>query len=47
MLNNPLFLYIDLFCGKSHWRNHPGVKHFEEDIRTLDISELNKANENF
>jgi DNA (cytosine-5)-methyltransferase 1 len=25
---------------KSHWRNHPEVKHFEEDIRTLDLSEL-------
>ncbi|MCK9404484.1 MAG: DNA cytosine methyltransferase, partial [Chitinophagaceae bacterium] len=25
---------------KSHWQNHPEVKHFEEDIRTLDISEL-------
>jgi DNA (cytosine-5)-methyltransferase 1 len=25
---------------KSHWRNHPDVKHFEEDIRTLDLKEL-------
>lgn len=25
---------------KSHWRNHPDVKHFEEDIRTLDLTEL-------
>ena len=25
---------------KSHWKNHPDVKHFEEDIRTLDLSEL-------
>lgn len=25
---------------KSHWLNHPEVKHFEEDIRTLDLSEL-------
>jgi DNA (cytosine-5)-methyltransferase 1 len=25
---------------KSHWLNHPGVKHFEEDIRTLDLTEL-------
>ena len=25
---------------KSHWQNHPEVKHFEEDIRTLDLSEL-------
>lgn len=27
---------------KSHWLNHPDVKHFEEDIRTLDLSELTK-----
>lgn len=25
---------------KSHWMNHPDVKHFEEDIRTLDLVEL-------
>lgn len=25
---------------KSHWMNHPDVKHFEEDIRTLDLSQL-------
>lgn len=25
---------------KSHWLNHPDVKHFEEDIRTLDLTEL-------
>ncbi len=25
---------------KSHWLNHPGVKHFNEDIRTLDLTEL-------
>lgn len=25
---------------KSHWLNHPHVKHFEEDIRTLDLTEL-------
>lgn len=24
----------------SHWANHPEVKHFEEDIRTLDLTEL-------
>lgn len=24
----------------SHWQNHPEVKHFEEDIRTLDLAEL-------
>lgn len=24
----------------SHWANHPEVKHFEEDIRTLELSEL-------
>ena len=27
---------------QSHWKNHPGVKHFEEDIRTLDLTELTK-----
>ena len=27
---------------KSHWANHPEVKHFEEDIRTLDLTELIK-----
>lgn len=25
---------------KSHWVNHPDVKHFEEDIRTLDLTDL-------
>lgn len=25
---------------ESHWKNHPNVKHFEEDIRTLDLTEL-------
>lgn len=25
---------------ESHWMNHPEVKHFEEDIRTLDLTEL-------
>ncbi|MES2004306.1 MAG: DNA cytosine methyltransferase [Bacteroidota bacterium] len=25
---------------KSHWQNHPDVKHFEEDIRTLDLTGL-------
>ncbi len=25
---------------KSHWLNHPEVKHFNEDIRTLDLTEL-------
>lgn len=25
---------------KSHWQNHPEVYHFEEDIRTLDLTEL-------
>lgn len=25
---------------KSHWLNHPEVKHFEEDIRTLDLTQL-------
>ena len=28
---------------KSHWQNHPDVKHFEEDIRTLDLTELIKT----
>ena len=27
---------------KSHWLNHPEVKHFEEDIRTLDLTDLIK-----
>lgn len=27
---------------QSHWMNHPDVKHFEEDIRTLDLVELKK-----
>lgn len=27
---------------KSHWLNHQDVKHFEEDIRTLDLTELIK-----
>ena len=27
---------------KSHWLNHPEVIHFEEDIRTLDLTELTK-----
>lgn len=27
---------------KSHWLNHPEVLHFEEDIRTLDLTELTK-----
>jgi DNA (cytosine-5)-methyltransferase 1 len=27
---------------KSHWLNHPDVKHFEEDIRTLKLAELIK-----
>lgn len=25
---------------KSHWLNHPDVKHYEEDIRTLDLTHL-------
>lgn len=25
---------------QSHWRNHQDIKHFEEDIRTLDLKEL-------
>lgn len=25
---------------KSHWLNHPDVKHYEEDIRTLDLTSL-------
>jgi DNA (cytosine-5)-methyltransferase 1 len=27
---------------ESHWRNHPDVLHFEEDIRTLDVMPLEK-----
>lgn len=27
---------------KSHWLNHKEVKHFEEDIRSLDLTELTK-----
>lgn len=30
----------DPLAIKSHWRNHPEVKHFEEDIRTLELTEL-------
>lgn len=33
----------DPIAIKSHWRNHPEVKHFEEDIRTLDLKELVKT----
>jgi DNA (cytosine-5)-methyltransferase 1 len=32
----------DPIAIKSHWANHPEVKHFEEDIRTLDLTELVK-----
>lgn len=27
---------------ESHWRNHPEVKHFEEDIRTLELKPLGR-----
>lgn len=30
----------DPIAIESHWANHPEVKHFEEDIRTLDLTEL-------
>jgi DNA (cytosine-5)-methyltransferase 1 len=30
----------DPIAIKSHWANHPDVHHFEEDIRTLDLTEL-------
>lgn len=30
----------DPLAIKSHWLNHPEVKHFEEDIRILDLKEL-------
>jgi DNA (cytosine-5)-methyltransferase 1 len=30
----------DPLAIKSHWANHSEVKHFEEDIRTLDLTEL-------
>lgn len=32
---------------KSHWLNHPEVKHFEEDIRTLELTELIKLVEHY
>lgn len=32
----------DHIAIKSHWTNHPEVKHYEEDIRTLDLNELKK-----
>jgi DNA (cytosine-5)-methyltransferase 1 len=32
----------DPIAIKSHWANHPEVKHFEEDIRTLDLKQLVK-----
>lgn len=32
----------DHLAIESHWKNHPEVKHFEEDIRTLDIQPLNE-----
>lgn len=32
----------DPLAIKSHWENHPEVKHFEEDIRTLDLTVLIK-----
>jgi DNA (cytosine-5)-methyltransferase 1 len=28
---------------RSHWRNHSGVRHFNEDIRTLDLTKLMKV----
>ncbi len=30
----------DPIAIKSHWANHKDVKHFEEDIRTLDLTQL-------
>jgi DNA (cytosine-5)-methyltransferase 1 len=30
----------DKLAIKSHWENHKHVKHFEEDIRTLDLTKL-------
>lgn len=33
----------DPLAIQSHWKNHPDVLHFEEDIRTLDLTELVKA----
>ena len=32
----------DPMAIESHWKNHPHVKHFEEDIRKLDISKMQK-----
>lgn len=36
----------DAVAIESHWINHPGVKHFEEDIRTLDLNPLRKVLDN-
>ncbi len=33
----------DPLAIKSHWVNHPDVLHFEEDIRTLDLTDLIKC----
>lgn len=30
----------DFMAIESHWKNYPDVKHFEEDIRTLELSPL-------
>lgn len=30
----------DPIAIESHWANHPEVKHFEEDVRTLDLKAL-------
>jgi len=32
---------------ESHWKNHPDVKHFEEDIRTLELSGLTELVNNY
>lgn len=36
----------DPMAIKSHWANHPEVKHYEEDILTLDLTELGHLVEN-
>lgn len=33
----------DAKAMESHWRNHPELLHFEEDIRTLELSALVKC----
>jgi DNA (cytosine-5)-methyltransferase 1 len=37
----------DPIAIESHWKNHPEVKHFEEDIRTLDLTQLVKITKHY